>query len=350
MEKFSIGIDVDKKELKVCLLFREANLEQKVKGNKVFLNSKEGFESLVEWVDKKSDTAIESCYVLETTGVYHEQLAYFLHRKGKNVHVVLPIKAKRYIQSLGYRSKTDKIDAKGLARMGAEQLLEKWQPNSPNLLKLRSITRQIETLKHHKTMFNNQLEGIKHAAFAEKIVEKSILTMIKQLEKQIAQLEEKVKSIIEKDALLKHKYSLVKPLKGVGLMTFAVVVAETNGFALFKSQKQLVSYAGYDIIQNQSGQRVGKTKISKKGNSHIRRILHMPALVAVRHQVPELKQLFSRVYERRKIKMKGYVAVQRKLLIVIYTLWKNDTPYNPNYRKSENLESKPLFSVAPAGA
>ena len=350
MEKYSIGIDVDKKELKVCLLYRAINLDQKVKGHKVFTNNTEGIAALVEWVDKKITTEVQSCYVLETTGVYHEQLAYFLHSKEKVAHVVLAIKAKRYIQSLGYRSKTDKIDAKGLARMGAEQQLEQWQPSLPNLLNLRSITRQIEALKNHKTMFNNQLEAVNHTVFVDKIVEKSILTMIKQLDKQILQLEVKVKSIIEKDTLLNHKYGLVKSLQGIGLMSFAVIVAETNGFALFKSQKQLVSYAGYDVVENQSGKRVGKTKISKKGNSHIRRVLHMPALVAVRLKVPEFEQLFTRVYEKGTIKMKGYVAVQRKLLTMVYTLWKNDTPYNPNYKNSENLKPKPLFSVAPAGA
>lgn len=68
-------------------------------------------------------------------------------------------------------------------------------------------------------------------------------------------------------------------------MSVVTVIAETNGFALIKNQRQLVSYAGYDVVENQSGKRAGKTKISKKGNSHIRRILHMPALNAVRYEV-----------------------------------------------------------------
>jgi len=39
----------------------------------------------------------------------------------------------------------------------------------------------------------------------------------------------------------------------------------------FKNQRQLVSFAGYDVIENSSGKHRGKTKISKKGNAHIRR-------------------------------------------------------------------------------
>jgi transposase len=77
-------------------------------------------------------------------------------------------------------------------------------------------------------------------------------------------------------------------------------------------------------VENQSGKRNGKTRISKQGNSHIRRILHMPALHAVRRNVPVCKALFERLRGKGKKKMLAYVAVQKKLLILIYTLWKKD--------------------------
>ena len=41
--------------------------------------------------------------------------------------------------------------------------------------------------------------------------------------------------------------------------------------------------------------------------------------------------------------MKGYVAVQRKLLVILYTLWKKDQAFNPEFRTSGNQESKPLY-------
>ena len=50
--------------------------------------------------------------------------------------------------------------------------------------------------------------------------------------------------------------------------------------------------------------------------------------------------------------MKGYVAIQRKLLCLIYALWKNDSPYDPGYEiknPSGNHDPKPLFSVGPSG-
>jgi len=348
MEMYCIGIDVDKKTFKVCLMLRGSDLSKQVKGSKTFSNDLVGLRSFTDWVSKRiKEEGFARSFVMEATGVYHEPLAYFLNEQLETVHIVLPLKSKRYLQSLGFRSKTDKIDAKGLAMMGCEQTLDQWQPASKQLLKLRSLTRQIEGLKNTKTSFLNQLEGAEHTVVIDSLVIRSINKMIKELDNEIEKLKKKVKKIIESDELLSQKYELFKPLKGVGLMTFAVVVSETNGFELFKNQRQLVCYAGYDVVENQSGQRVGKTRISKKGNSHIRRILHMASLSAVRNKVSDLCNLQERVFDRTGIKMKGYVAVQRKLLVLMYTLWKNDTLFDPTFKTSGNHAPKLLCSVDP---
>src|SRR5205085_11951660 len=97
-----------------------------------------------------------------------------------------------------------------------------------------------------------------------------------------------------------------------------------------------ISYAGYDVIENQSGNHIGKTRISKKGNHHIRRILHLPAFNVVRYEVPPFLSLYNRTLERHHTKMKSYVAVQKKLLVIIYGLWKTNGTFNENYHK-ENI-------------
>ncbi|HTF80319.1 MAG TPA: IS110 family transposase [Cytophagales bacterium] len=136
--------------------------------------------------------------------------------------------------------------------------------------------------------------------------------------------------------MLKAKYQILQGVKGVGLMSFAVVVAETDGFALFTNSRQLTSHSGYDIVENQSGKRSGKTRIVKKGNTHIRGILNMPALNVVRHD-PYFKSFYERVYSNTQIKMKAYTAVQRKLLCLMYTLWNNNQPYDPLYNHQDKL-------------
>lgn len=122
-------------------------------------------------------------------------------------------------------------------------------------------------------------------------------------------------------------------IKGVGLITVATVVAEALGFEQVKNVKQLVSYAGYNIIQRESGTSIkGKTKISKKGNRYIRNALYFPTMVSCRYN-PDLKQTYLRIIQNKPSKMIGQVAIQRKLLILTYTLWKNNTEFITGYKK-----------------
>ena len=63
----------------------------------------------------------------------------------------------------------------------------------------------------------------------------------------------------------------------------------------------------------------------------------MPAFCAVRDDQPQFKNLYERVVERTGFKMKGYVAVQKKLLVMMYHLWKNEQPYDPQFNYQEKI-------------
>ena len=114
------------------------------------------------------------------------------------------------------------------------------------------------------------------------------------VEDQIVNNEKVMENHLKSNTEVKEKIEKITEIKGVGVVTVAVILAETNGFELFESISQLISYAGYDVIENQSGTHTGKTKISKKGNSRIRRALHMPALCTVTHNVKIFKNLYDR--------------------------------------------------------
>ena len=93
-------------------------------------------------------------------------------------------------------------------------------------------------------------------------------------------VEKNLKELIDSDKKLASKIKKIETIKGVGFITIIKIISETNGFLLFNSISQLVSYAGLDVIENESGSFRGKTKISKKGNVRIRSSLYMPALSA----------------------------------------------------------------------
>lgn len=353
--KYSIGNDVSKESFDCCISVINSLQEVVIKAARRFKNTRPGFSEFLLWTQKHLKEDLPVVVTLEATGVYYEELAIFLFENGFQVSVVLPNKAKKYIQSKGFKSKNDKIDAKGLSQMGAEQNLARWEPFSKNTYGLRALTRQNEDLQGQKTIVLNRMEAYEFSGYKNKIIKKQLLCLQKFIDKQIKEINAQIKKVVEEDELIKSKINKICKVKGLGVLTVATIIGETNGFKLIKNQRQLVSYAGYDIVENQSGKRVGKTKISKKGNSHIRRALHMPALSVVTHEQAGFKALYERVYERTGFKMKGYVAVQRKLLILIYTLWKKDEEFDPNHLKkmrdntSGGEESKFLFSLSSEG-
>ncbi len=278
------------------------------------------------------------------------QLAWYLHSKKCDLSVVLPNKAKKYKESLGLKSKTDRIDARGLAQMACEQQCIKWQPLSDNIYMLRLVTRQIQNLSEQSIALSNQLHALQHGMFRDKDIEKMLQKQLAVLKKNKALLKIKVQELIKADPLLKQKFEKIGKIKGLGYQSLAMIVAETNGFAAFESAAQLVSYAGYDVVANDSGKRIGKTKISKKGNSRIRRSLHFPAFNMIKYEVSVFKNLYQRVYERSKIKMKAYTAVQKKLLTIIYALWKNNQEFvdeKQTDKISGDAEQVPSLAWAP---
>ncbi len=121
---------------------------------------------------------------------------------------------------------------------------------------------------------------------------------------------------------------------------------------MFRNTRQLVSFSGYNIVENQSGRHRGKTKISKKGNGHIRRSLFFPVFTAVAHGCKPFLDLYNRTFEKSQNKMKSYVAVQKKLLVIVYTLWKKNVCFTEEYIKENTrereLESTSLHSLAQA--
>jgi transposase len=338
--KYSIGLDIGKAEFDACVSVIDDTQKVTIRSTSNFKNHPSGFIAFFSWVRRHLRENLPSHFLMEATGIYYEKLAWFLYQKDCTVSVILPNKAKKYLQGLGLKSKNDRIDAKGLARMCAEQALDPWRPLSKNIYKLRALTRLHEDLSVQNNSLNNRLEALEQSMFDLKDSVKALRKLIIVAKKELKNLEIQIEETISNDSLLKAKYEKINRIKGVGLMTFAVIIAETNGFELFKNIPQLTSYAGYDIVENQSGKRSGKTKMSKKGNPHIRRILHMPAFTIVKYE-PSFKKFHSRILANTNIKMKAYVAVQRRLLTLIYTLWKKDVAYNPNH--SEARAADPLW-------
>jgi transposase len=348
MLKYCIGVDVSKNDFhtSVCTIDRMQKVT--VKSSRKFANSTTGFAAFKEWISKQhKDKEVPLVIVMEATGVYYEMLALYLFKNKYQVSVILPNKAKKYLQSTGLKSKNDTIDAQGLARMGAEQCLSLWQPMEEYFYDLRQITRQHQSLQELKTSLNNQLHACSLGMYPNKLVIRQLKGLITTVDKGIRDLEEAIATHIESREEVAQRVNNICGIKGLGTLSVAVILAETNGFVLFENSRQLVSYAGYDVVENQSGSHRGKTRISKKGNSRIRRALHMPAFSVVRYAQTPFTALFERTLERHGRKMKSYVAVQKKLLTLIYALWKSGDGYESDYEHRHTGEKEQEPSSLP---
>ncbi len=329
--KFSLGIDVSMDKLDCNLSYINELQEVKTKAGRTFNNTPAGIRNLIVWLKRQWKEDAPLVVVMEATGVYHENVAYSLDDIQLNIAVVLPNKSKKYMESLGYKSKNDTIDARGLARMGAERSLPLWQRPSKSIYMLRSLCREHASLQDDMTEIRNQIHALNHAYMKDDRCYKRLEAKLKFIQKQEKINKKDIEDVIKQDKDLSAKVANITAIKGVGIISVATVIGETNGFAQVEKQGQLVSYAGYDVVEKQSGKRHGKTRISKKGNSHIRRVLHFPALNVVRYGAEPFVSFHQRLMDNGKLKMQAYTAVQKKLLVLMWALWRKNEKFNPKH-------------------
>lgn len=329
--KQTVGIDVAQKELVVSPGRMDEQISIEVYAYKVFPNTKKGFLSLVSWVNKQTSTATEVRYIMEATGVYHESLAYYLCSTQKQISIVLPNKISNYARTLDIKTITDKSASQAIARFGLERQLEIWQPPSKIFNDLRQLCREREQLVQERTMLKNQLHAERTSATTSEKSVKRTNKRIALINAQEKEIQKEITKLINGDRVLVEKMKIISSIPGIGNLTAVTIIAETNGFELITNKKQLVSYAGLDVKEKTSGTSVkSKPRISKRGNRNLRKVMHFPALAAIRTD-ERFRYIFLRLVSRHGIKMKAIVAIQRKLLELTFILWKNNSYYNPGH-------------------
>jgi transposase len=268
--------------------------------------------------------------VMEATGVYYERLAHFLVANNLPVAVVLPNKIKNYAKSLQSKSKTDPLDTAAITRFGLDRPMNLWTPPSDTVKALHDLSREYHALKATITSIKNQRHALSASFEPQRHSLARKTQLLKFLQRQCDQIEEELHKLVDADPVLSQRLPTISSIKGVGFITIVSVLAETQCFDHVTGQKQLASYAGLDVVFNNSGLRKGKASISRKGNAFLRTAVFMPALAAARSN-PRFKELYQRLVAKGKNKKLALIAVARKLLLLIYALWKNNTAYDPNY-------------------
>jgi transposase len=270
---------------------------------------------------------------MEATGIYHEKFAYFLNDQGLDLSIILPNKISNYARTLDVKTVTDKTASEAIALFGLERKLDNWEPPKGVYKKLQQLSRERGQLMDEQTVIKNQLHAESKEARPHENSKQRSNKRLALIKKQIQDIQDEVEELINTNDEVKEIVILLCSIPGIGKITAATILGETNGFNLIRNKSQLTSYAGLDVKEKQSGTSVrGKATISKKGNRQLRKAMHLPALSAIRSD-ERFKSIFIRLVSKHGVKMKAVVAVQRKLLEMTFTMFKSKTKFDKNYFK-----------------
>lgn len=315
------GIDVSAETLDVC--YETSN------GHKEHLqvkNNAQGFSQLVKKCDENYH------FVMESTGVYHMALVFYLHEKCLEFSVVNALQIKRYIQMHLERNKSDRKDAKRICEYGRERQPELYQMPDKAYFECRTLNHSIEDLTKEITRLTNQIHSLKKAPYNTSFVIKSYESLIKKMNKEKQKMEVKLE---EKLHLWQpEQLKQLQSIKGIGKRAASELIVYTKGFKDMETYKQLISYAGLSPIEYSSGSSIkGRTKICKQGGKRLRNILYMCALNA-KNTNRACRELYDRLVANGKNKKAAVIAVCNKLLKQVFACVKNRTLYEDNYGKN----------------
>ena len=319
-----VGIDVSKASLEIALI----EPEEEASASHAVPNTEDGFGRLLDWLEKRTDANLEKRpeqvhICLEASGGYQRPVARFLDEHGLVVSVVNPQRTSAYADSQLNRSKTDKVDARLLARFCNREEPSRWEPSSSEQKSLKELTRGLDQLKKERDRLNNQIDQSENSTVTD-----SLKSVLESVNEQIDRLENRIDQHIQSCRRLARDRDLLKTIPGIGQTTAALVLAELGDHERFESARQAAAYAGLTPAHHKSGSSVHrKPHLSKVGSSRLRRALYFPAMAALRCNAA-VEALGDRLAERGKEDMVIIGAAMRKLLHICYGVLKNQTPFD----------------------
>jgi transposase len=164
---------------------------------------------------------------------------------------------------------------------------------------------------------------------------KSLLTEIKHLVCCIEQESEFIDHLEKQMSqyLKQVPYSQnILSIKGIGEVTLAGLIGEVGDFRQFKTIAEIMKLAGLDLYEISSGKHQGQRHISKRGRSHLRKLLFFAAINTIRTN-GIMHEPYRKMIDKGKPKVKAVVAISRKLLRIIFAMVRNHTTYEENYEQ-----------------
>lgn len=253
----------------------------------------------------------KGCLVLcEATGGHEAALLAILAEAEVPAHRADARKVKAFIRSYGTLGKSDSIDARALARYGAErhERLTCWRVPDPMCTRLQVLVRTRRDLVDARTAHSNRLGAPGGSVAAPYLKE-----LIACLERQIHHIEADIATLLEDcDEFARCLQGLTR-IPGIGFTTAATLIALMPELGTL-TRRQAAALAGLAPHPNQSSLTDGYRR-TKGGRPEVKRALFMAALSASRHH-PTLRSFHQRLIQDGKKPIVAATAVMRRLIVI----------------------------------
>ena len=317
-----VGIDVSARTLVVASEEYDVPLP-----GREFANDADGHQALGRWLTARGRTA-RVC--LEATGIYSLDVAVRLAATpGVAVMVVNPRAARDFARARLQRAKTDRTDASVLREFARRMPWVAWTPPSAPTLALRGVARRIAGLVVARTQERARLHAATASDALSALVQRDIQQHLRELERRIATLRRDAQALITAEPTLAGPFRHLVSVRGIAAASAIQLLGELALLPPDMTARQWVAHAGLDPRPYASGTSVHRApRISKVGNTHLRRALYMPALVASRRD-PHVRAFATKLRQRGKTPLQSIVAVMRKLLHAIHAMLRTDQDFDP---------------------
>ena len=304
-----VGIDVAKHSLDVCVLGEDHCF--------TLPNDAAGFRQLLDKLPPPGSCLV----VIEATGGYQHRVVATLVSAGHRVAVVNPRQVRDFARGLGILAKTDRLDARVIARFGQHTHPRPVEIGSEKQAELRELVTRRRQIIELRTAERNRLETT-----TTKIVRKNIRHLVEQLDKQVRQLEDAIGELVENEPELSCKAALLETVPGVGPVTVTSLLVDLPELGRLNRQ-QVAALVGVAPFNHDSGKFHGHRRIWG-GRAAVRSVLYMAALTARRFN-PLIRAFAQRLEAAGKPFKVVLTACMRKLLVILNTMLKNNLPWNP---------------------
>ena len=299
-ETIFFGIDVASQEL-VIARYPQSNTQ-------AISNDKTGIKNWLQSLPAKSVIGVEA------TGAYHQLLIDMAHAACVQCYVLNPKDVKYYAKSTGARAKTDAVDACLIARYIAKEHMELhlWQPAPEFCKKLDELLKRRAKLVQVNATILQSFAGLA-----------GLKDDINQVRERIKKLLVKMDDLIRKaatklpDGELEH--ARLQAIPGVGLLTSSYLLSTFTRLP-FRNSDAVVAFAGLDPRANDSGNKVGRRKLSKRGPAEMRRLLYNAAMSG--SKTATWNPMYERARAAGKTTTEALIIIARKLLRVAFGLFK----------------------------